>query len=164
MEQVIRMIKINIDIPVFNSVKELDTEAQDLIQRAQQAALKAYAPYSEFQVGAAVLLEDGTSYAGNNQENIAYPVGICAERVALANAYLHAPQTPIKTIALGAFHQGKWKDKPISPCGMCRQVLLEAEQRQQNPIQLILFSEGKILIIKSAGDLLPVAFDCSTTF
>ena len=99
----------------------------ELVEKAMEAAGNAYAPYSKYQVGAAVLLENGKIYTGNNQENAAYPSGMCAERVAIFYAGAQNPDVPVVSIAIAAYSEGKFQEEPVTPCGGCRQVLYEKE-------------------------------------
>ncbi|WP_343634552.1 cytidine deaminase [Fluviicola sp.] len=139
--------------------KELPDSEQLLIEKAHEAAESAYAPYSDFKVGAAVLLADGTIVKGNNQENIAYPSGLCAERVALFYAGANYPGTTIKTIVVVADGDLIAADECVSPCGSCRQVLAESEMRQDEPIRIILVSrDGKTWIFDSIKDILVFPF------
>jgi cytidine deaminase len=133
-----------------------DIELQ-LMQAAVSAAQRAYAPYSGFRVGAAVLLKNGEIVTGSNQENAAYPSGLCAERVALFYAGAHHPDTPVQTLAVAAIKDGDIQPA-ISPCGACRQVLLESEQRGNTPIEIMLCGKEKVVKIGSASDLLPLSF------
>ncbi len=126
-----------------------------LLNKAHEAAQKAYAPYSRFKVGAALLLENGEIIQGNNQENSSYPVGSCAERTALFYASARYPDIKIKAIAITADTH-----EPIPPCGMCRQAMLEYETKQQNCIPVIMGGKtGKIWKINSVSSLLPLQFD-----
>jgi cytidine deaminase len=119
----------------------------------------AYAPYSKFKVGAAVLLEDGTVITGNNQENIAYPSGLCAERVALFAAGANNADKQVRSIAITAEGDLLKDSEIVSPCGGCRQVMLETERRQKSPCRIILVGQnGNALVFNSAEDLLPLAF------
>jgi cytidine deaminase len=120
---------------------------------------QAYAPYSNFHVGAVAMMENSEVVAGTNQENASYPVGICAERVLLGSVATLHPNIPVKSIAISYNSKEGKSNHPISPCGMCRQALLEYETRLKNPIRLILGGmEGKVYIIKTASQLLPFAF------
>lgn len=143
----------------YDSVEELNSEEQILIQKSKDAVENAYAPYSKFQVGAAVLLENGEIITGTNQENAAYPSGLCAERVAVFYANSKFPDVPVKAIAVTAFTNNNFVKTPIPPCGSCRQVLVETETRFQKPIKIYLVSESKITVINDAKDLLPLNFD-----
>ena len=143
----------------YNSPAELDKRYQELIQKAKIAAETAYAPYSKFKVGAAVLLENDEIIQGNNQENAAYPSGICAERVAIFYANSKYPNIPIKAIAVTANTSKGFIKEPIPPCGFCLQVMLESETRSEKPIQVILYGEEKITIADSIKQFLPVNFN-----
>lgn len=129
-----------------------------LIEEAKKATRRAYAPYSHFKVGAAVLLENGKILSGNNQENAAYPSGLCAERTTIFFANANYPQQKIKTLALAAFHKGKFTSHPITPCGACRQVLLETENRFTTPIKIIMYGEECIYVTETVKNLLPLNF------
>ncbi len=138
----------------FETYQELSQKDQHLVHQAIQVAKKAYAPYSCFLVGSAVWLEDGNVVLGNNQENIAYPSGMCAERVALFYAGANYPNTTIQTIAIYAEGDLIDKDACISPCGSCRQVIVESESRQKSPIRVILVSQdGKTWVFESVQDI-----------
>ncbi len=151
--------KIEFEYEVYDSIGELSDEDAWLLNEARSVTEQAYAPYSNFHVGAVAMLANGEVVAGTNQENASYPVGICAERVLLGSvANLH-PHVHVKSIAISYNSEEVKSDHPISPCGMCRQSLLEYETRLKKPIRLILGGmEGKIFIIRSAGLLLPFAF------
>ncbi len=143
----------------LDSWKELPEEDKELVGKAYQASEKAYAPYSNFFVGASVLLEDGTIVLGNNQENAAFPSGTCAERTAVFYAGANFPDKKIKKIAVVAKGDFADPDSLLSPCGGCRQVMLESEQRQDEPIEIILVSGNERTVrLKSVRDLLPFAF------
>lgn len=137
---------------------ELSHDELTLVETAREAALRAYAPYSEFKVGAAVLLDNGEIISGNNQENAAYPSGMCAERITVYYANARYPFVPIRAIAITAFHKNAFTET-ISPCGACRQVLAEAERRFKKPIKVLLCGRQSIRIIERATDLLPLCFD-----
>lgn len=141
----------------------LTKEERELIQVSARMTGSAYAPYSGFFVGAAVLLENGEIVRGSNQENAAYPSGLCAERVALFAASAMFPGVSMKMIAISAKASGKQPASPVAPCGACRQVILEYEELQQKPIRILLSNEsGKIIIIEKSKDLLPLAFSGSS--
>jgi cytidine deaminase len=143
----------------FENWSSLDSQEQELVQKAYTIADKAYAPYSNFRVGAILLLENGMEVAGNNQENIAYPSGLCAERVALFYAGANFPETAIKTLVVVAKGDLIKKDDCVSPCGSCRQVIAESEHRQTTNIRIILVSEsGRTFIFEKGKDLLVFAF------
>ncbi len=143
----------------FESVDELNVVEKAMVIMSREMTKNAYAPYSGFHVGAVVLLETGEIISGSNQENGAYPSGLCAERVAVFAASAQHPGVPIKMIAISALSQHQKIDSPVTPCGACRQVILEYEGLQPNPIKLLLSKEsGKIIVIEKAQDLLPLAF------
>jgi len=141
------------------SYDELLLEEKQLIDCAKEACSRAYAPYSQFQVGAAVLLANGEIITGNNQENVAFPSGLCAERTALFYANSQYPEQAVKSLAIAAYTQGDFIDRPISPCGACRQVILETEIRFQNPVRIYLYGKTEIYIVEGISDLLPLAFN-----
>lgn len=141
---------------------ELSGTDEYLINKAKEAAEKAYAPYSGFHVGAALLLDDNTMITGNNQENAAYPSGMCAERVALFTAMSQQPGQSIKTLAIAAYNSTGFTSLPVSPCGSCRQVLLEYEKRQNTPIRILLYGVENIYLVPSSASLLPLCFDHSS--
>lgn len=130
-----------------------------LVERAIEAMQRAYAPYSNFSVGAALLLDNGLVVTGNNQENAAYPSGLCAERVALFYANAQYPDRKILKLAVAASKDGKLCNSPVSPCGGCRQVMLESEHRQKQPYEVLLVGADKIVKVGQARFLLPFAFD-----
>ncbi len=141
------------------SFQDLATEDKLLASAAQAAMRRAYAPYSKFQVGASLLLKSGLVVEGNNQENIAYPSGLCAERVALFYAGANYPEDPIVKICIVAEGDLMPSGALLSPCGSCRQVMLESEARQNNPIEVLLVQRsGEILILDSVQNLLPFGF------
>lgn len=142
----------------FTSPDELDENAVRLIEKAVEIATKAYVPYSHFPVGAAVLLDDGSIFAGNNQENIAYPSGTCAERSVLN--YVHGNYPDRKIVALAVTALNTKADTPVTPCGFCRQVIVELEKHQNAPIRVILHKmNGPIFTFETAGVLLPLSFE-----
>ncbi len=142
----------------YNSIKELPKDDILLIEKAKEAAKNSYSPYSTFKVGAAVLLENNEIIQGSNQENAAYPSGLCAERVALFYANSKFPEVKVKTIAITALMNNKFIDEPVPPCGSCRQVMLETEIRFNSPIKVILSGNKKIQIIENIKQLLPLDF------
>ncbi len=146
---------------MYDDISELNKEDAALLEEARKTTQKAYAPYSNFFVGATAICNNGEKVYGTNQENASYPVGICAERVLLASASMLQTDIPIKTIAISYNNLSRngGSDRPISPCGMCRQSLAEYEERTGQPIRLILSGmEGKVMIITSASQLLPFSF------
>lgn len=151
--------KFEFSYQVYNDISELPEKDAWLLREARAVTEQAYAPYSNFHVGAVAMLSNGEVVAGTNQENASYPVGICAERVLLGNAATVYPKISIETIAISYNSDTVKSDHPISPCGMCRQSLLEYETRVNKPIRLILGGmEGKVHVISSAKLLLPFAF------
>jgi cytidine deaminase len=143
----------------YNSPEELQPPDRDLLKCAKEALTKAYAPYSQYYVGAAILLENGKIVSGNNQENMAFPSGLCAERVAIYAAASNNPGVAIKTIAISA-HSDKFPvGEPVPPCGSCRQAMIEYELYQKQNIRVILQGDtGKIVLINSVESLLPLSF------
>lgn len=137
---------------------ELESDIQALIQKAKDQIVLAYAPYSNFQVGAAILLQNGAVFAGSNQENAAYPSGLCAERVALLYANAQFPNEPVKAIAVAAHTQGAFLAQPISPCGACRQVMLESENRFERNIEVYLYGTDYVYHLQNVHQLLPLCF------
>ena len=154
--------KFEFSYEVYNDISELKKEDADLLTQARAVTKQAYAPYSNFFVGAIGKLGNGEIVAGTNQENASYPVGICAERVLLGNAATLYPNVSVDTLAISYDSKEVPSDHPISPCGMCRQALLEYETRTKKPIRLILAGQqGKIYIVNTVRFLLPFAFDSS---
>ncbi|MCF6366273.1 MAG: cytidine deaminase [Bacteroidales bacterium] len=143
----------------YDSPEELSKNEQILINKSKEVVKNAYAPYSKFNVGAAVLLENGEIITGTNQENAAYPSGLCAERVAIFYANSKYPDVPVKAIAVSAFTNNKFVGNPVPPCGSCRQVIMETETRFKTPIKIYLVSSNKITVINDAKNLLPLNFD-----
>lgn len=149
----------NFQFEVYNSIEELSHDDAQLLKKAKEATSLAYAPYSNFQVGAAAKLLNGEIVAGSNQENASFPVGLCAEQVLLASISTLHPNIPIHSIAISYRNNNGQSNHPISPCGICRQTLLEYQSRLKNPIRLILGGlQGKVYVIASAGLLLPLSF------
>lgn len=148
-----------IEYQVYTHYSVLVQEERELVEQAYKASESAYAPYSQFHVGAALLLENGQVIAGSNQENIAYPSGLCAERVALFYAGANHPNERIKTLVVVAKGDLVQPDECISPCGSCRQVMAQSEFRQEHPIRLILVAQtGKAFVFDKATDLLVFPF------
>ncbi|MDO8996982.1 MAG: cytidine deaminase [Sediminibacterium sp.] len=144
---------------VLENVSALSTEDAQLLIKARAATAKAYAPYSQFQVGAVALLNNGETIEGTNQENASYPVGICAERVLLSAVSSLYNGVAIKTIAISCHNLKGESKNPVSPCGICRQSLLEQTIRQHQPIKLILSGmEGVVYVLEDAALLLPLSF------
>jgi cytidine deaminase len=143
----------------FETIEDLDSESKYLVHKAKEATKDAYAPYSKFHVGAALVLDDGTVVTGANQENAAYPLCMCAERVALYAAASQHPGKTIKKLAVVAHKKNHKELVAAAPCGACRQVILEYEERQKKSIALIMLgSHEKWTICESAASLLPFSF------
>ncbi len=140
---------------------ELSKEDQELVSAAKDITSNSYAPFSKFSVGAAALLDNGVVITGTNQENAAYPSGICAERTTLFYANSQYPNQGVKTLAVAARTEAGFIDMPIPPCGACRQVMLETEKRYKKPMRVLLYGENGIYEIRSVADLLPLSFDAS---
>jgi cytidine deaminase len=151
---------IEIRYSVFSDIGELSPENRMLMGKAEEASLSAYAPYSKFRVGAAVLLGNGEIILGNNQENVSYPEGLCAERVALFAAMAQYPQEQIKAVAVYGNPMDCELNHFVTPCGACRQVLAECEQRSGNNISVLCGGDaaGEIFAVESVQDLLPFNF------
>lgn len=153
---------INITITVFESFSELPSNQKQLMEQAIHSRSKAYAPYSNFCVGAAVLLINGEIVTGNNQENASYPSGLCAERVAIFHASSQFPGVQIKSIAITATSKNYMVNRPVAPCGNCRQSISEYENKQGTPIELLFMGEtGEVIQCNSVVDILPLAFNSS---
>ena len=152
-------IKVVLQFEQYDSVSELPASDLDLVEKALEALPAAYAPYSHFKVGAAVRLKNGKVVTGNNQENAAYPSGMCAERVAMFHAQSQFPDIPIEAVAITAFPEDFRMNDPVSPCGSCRQVMAEYEGRHQNKIRLIMSgNDSKIWAVNGIENLLPLKF------
>jgi cytidine deaminase len=149
----------NFSFEVFASTNELTSDDAALLAKARAATVNAYAPYSNFYVAAAAVLSNGQIVTGTNQENASYPVGICAERTLLSAASSLCPNVGIVTMAISYSSTNGNSNTPASPCGMCRQALVEHEQRTHQPMRLILSgANGEVYVIANAGDLLPLGF------
>ncbi|WP_294535598.1 cytidine deaminase [uncultured Bacteroides sp.] len=140
---------------------ELSESDQELLTNAMDATRRSYAPYSRFSVGAAARLANGIVVTGTNQENAAYPSGLCAERTTLFFANSQYPDQPVDTLAIAAKTEKDFIDTPIPPCGACRQVMLETEKRYGQPLRVLLYGKKGIYEIRSVSDLLPLSFDAS---
>lgn len=145
---------------VYDSTLELPNDIQDLMERAVSIRKKAYAPYSKFRVGAALLLDNGEIVLGSNQENAAYPSGLCAERVAIFQSGAIYPEAKIIKMAITAASDTNKTTAPIPPCGACRQSIAEYETKQETPIEIYFMGEsGEIFKSASLKNLLPFMFD-----
>lgn len=151
--------KIIISVWNTESISELTAEDAKLLNEALKATETAYSPYSNFNVGAAVLLENGVIIRGSNQENTAFPSGLCAERVALFYANAQYPDTKIKAIAITSAINGKQNSDTVYPCGGCRQTMIQCEMRQNKDVRIIMSGNNSIQIVDSAKSLLPLSFN-----
>jgi len=152
-------VQLKISYQELDNANELPDSLQQLLAKAKSAIASAYAPYSKFKVGAAVLLSNGEVVTGSNQENASSPAGICAERVALSAASAMFPSVAVKALAISAQGDGYEISEPVTPCGICRQTILEYETRFNMNIEIILQGEkGKIFRIPSVKELLPLNF------
>lgn len=147
--------KYSFEFDRFESKSELAADQKKVVDQAYEISLNAYAPYSQFHVGASVQLENGEIFSSSNQENASYPVGSCAERGLLAYVNANFPNIKIEKLAVSTPNV----NYPLPPCGMCRQYILEIEKKQQTPIEVILSgNEGEVIVLNSAKDLLPLHF------
>ena len=154
-----KQINLTTKITVYSYEECTETEKK-LIDAAKQATSNAYAPYSKFCVGAALLLDNGKIVTGNNQENAAYPSGLCAERTAVFYANSQFPEQKIEAIAIAAFYNGDFTPDLISPCGSCRQVLLEVESRYKSDVKIMMYnSKNEVYVAESMRSLMPLSFD-----
>jgi cytidine deaminase len=153
-------ININTSFTVYQSVAELPQDVQLLMEQAIEIRKKAYAPYSKFRVGAALLLDNEKVVLGSNQENAAYPSGLCAERVAIFQSGAIYPEEKIVKMAISAASDTNKTTTPIPPCGACRQSISEYEFKQEYPIEIYFMGEsGEVYLSKSISNLLPLTFD-----
>jgi cytidine deaminase len=151
--------KLTVSFEQYDDINKLSPQERNLLFDAMEASKSAYAPYSDFKVGAAVLLENKIVIKGNNQENAAYPSGLCAERVALFSASAQHPGIKIKAIAVAAFKGNETETRPASPCGACRQVMTEYEHLYKQDIRLIMMDSGnRIIVTENVTSLLPFLF------
>lgn len=155
-------IKIESLLSVYDSLDELPQDIIALMKKAMEAREKSYSPYSNFSVGAAILLENGEIITGSNQENASYPSGLCAERTAIFYAGAQYPNIAIVRMAIIAGSKQKLTNEPIPPCGACRQSIVEYEIKQNQPIELYFMGEtGKVVKSHSLANILPLVFDKS---
>ncbi|WP_445733290.1 cytidine deaminase [Mariniflexile sp.] len=153
-------LKIESTLFIFDTIEELPKDVMSLMKKAFEARDKAYAPYSNFHVGAAILLENGEIITGNNQENASYPSGLCAERTAIYYAGSQYPEVKIVKMAISATSKNKPTSTPIPPCGACRQAIAEYEIKQKTPIEIYFMGEsGHVAKSNSLTNLLPLVFD-----
>ena len=154
------MKEINLDTKIqFCQMEELSEDDQRLVNKAIEATRNSYAPYSHFHVGAALLLQNGTIIPGCNQENAAFPAGICAERSALFAAGAQYPDEPVKILAIAVRNsKGEFLEEPASPCGPCRQVIIETETRFKQPVRILLYGTKHTYVIDGIKQLMPLSF------
>lgn len=150
-------INLTTKIAVY-PLEECSQTEKKLIEAAKEATQRAYAPYSGFNVGAAVLLGNGEIISGSNQENAAYPSGLCAERTTVFFANSSFPEERIVAIAVAAYHKASFTNNVVTPCGACRQVLLETENRFKTPIKILMYSNNGVYVMDSIKNLLPLSF------
>jgi len=137
---------------------ELPAEDLELVEKAKAATSRSYSPYSNFRVGAALRLSDGTIFTGSNQENASFPLGLCAERTAIFAAQHTHPELAVEAIAIAATNDRGFMSEPIPPCGACRQVMLEVEDRYKSPIRVLLYGTKGTHVLKTIKDILPFQF------
>ncbi|GAB6982883.1 cytidine deaminase [Prevotella dentasini] len=153
------MKTIDLSIKIgYCQMEELPADEQQLVEAAVRATKNSYSPYSHFAVGAALRLENGTVVTGANQENAAYPSGLCAERTAIFSAQAQYPDQPVTALAIAARNGGSLVKSPIVPCGACRQVAVEIEDRYKHPIRVFLYGTDGIYVVDTIKDLLPLYF------
>jgi len=157
-QQFMKEITLQVKFAEYEALAQLPEKDNHLIMMARESARNAYAPYSGFRVGAAVLLENGIIVTGNNQENAAYPSGLCAERTALFYASAQYPKVQVVAIAISTINRTATPSDIAKPCGACRQVMAEYEDIAGKPIQIILDSTDRILILNGIDNLLPLRF------
>lgn len=151
--------QISIKYTEYESLEQLSPKDRELAMTAIEASRSAYSPYSKFNVGAAIRLADDTIVTGSNQENAAFPSGLCAERTAMFYASAKYPDTPMAAIAIAGVKDGKVCDSPATPCGSCRQVMAEYQTKGGQSIEIILVGDRKIWKFAKVDDLLPFIFD-----
>jgi cytidine deaminase len=155
-------VKIESTFFVYDDIKDVSLDVQHLMSKASEARDKAYAPYSKFHVGTAILLDNDEIISGNNQENASYPSGLCAERTAIYYSGAKYPEAKILRMAIIAGSTKNVTSKPIPPCGACRQAIAEYEVKQESPIEIYFMGEsGKVVRSNSLSNLLPLLFDKS---
>ena len=155
-------VKVESTFFVYDKLKDISSDVQQLMQKASEARDNAYAPYSKFHVGAAILLDNGEVVTGSNQENASYPSGLCAERTAIYYSGSNYPEAKILKMAIIAGSTKNITSKPIPPCGACRQAIAEYEVKQESPIEIYFMGEtGKVVKSNSLANLLPLLFDKS---
>ncbi len=155
-------VRLTIDYEEFSSVDQMEPRDRELVAAAIDAQKGSYSPYSDFQVGAALLLDNGIVVKGANQENAAYPSGLCAERTAMFWAGANYPDVPLDTLVVAGSDHGVLCESPASPCGACRQVMAEYQKKHKKPLKIILVGSKRIRKFKCVDDLLPFIFDSLT--
>lgn len=151
-----KIVTTKIEVYSYDELNETD---HNLVEQAKKATETSYAPYSKFNVGAAVLLENGETISGSNQENAAFPSGTCAERTTIFYASAHFPGVRFCKLAIAAFTDGEFIEEPISPCGACRQAILEYEKLGGQPIEILLAGRNKVYKLQGIRSLLPLSFE-----
>ncbi|HET8753594.1 MAG TPA: cytidine deaminase [Salinimicrobium sp.] len=155
-----KKVTISANFSVFDSIEELPQDVHELMQQAILARNNSYSPYSQFQVGAAILLDNNEVISGSNQENASYPAGLCAERTAIFYAGAKYPKARMLKMAISAKSLKHLVENPTPPCGSCRQAIAEYEVKQEAPIEIYFMGEtGKVVKAGSIADLLPLLFD-----
>lgn len=144
---------------VYRSISDLNDTQQLLVKTAMEHTEFSYSPYSNFSVGAGILLINGEIMGGSNQENASYPLCLCAERTALAAAASIHPGVAVKSVAVTAYAKNDFVESPVSPCGACRQVISEYSHRFKSDIEIILYSKSQIIVFQSIDELLPLSFN-----
>lgn len=152
--------RIEINYTEYTNKSEMPAEEAALLARAEEMTASSYAPYSNFHVGAAVLMSDGEVFGGSNQENAAFPSGLCAERTAIYYASAQCPDEAVVAVAIAAEYKGEPTEEVPSPCGACRQAMAQYETKSGRPIKVILGSRDRVLVFSSIADLLPLSFRC----
>lgn len=155
-------MEINVRYTEYQGVEELSDSEKVLVRKAKDASKSSYSPYSNFKVGASVLLENGEFICGSNQENGAYPSGLCAERVTLFYAGSKFPGVPIVAMAVTANYMGEVTEQPVAPCGACRQVMFEYRNIGHRPYALLMIGREKIIKVEDVQFLLPFSFSNAT--
>lgn len=150
--------KLEINYLEYSGLEELEPKDRELCEAAEKALTGSYAPYSKFNVGAAVRLADGSIVTGANQENAAYPSGLCAERTAMFSAHANHPDTPMTAIAITAAQNGKLNEDITAPCGACRQVMAEYQKVSGRKWTILLYGKKKIIKFSQVDDILPFIF------
>lgn len=157
-----KSVEVTSSFTIYENISELSEVEQAVMQKAIEMLDNVYAPYSGFYVGSGVMTNSGSIYGGCNQENASYPLCICGERVALFNAGANEPRTPIKVLAIVCHNPNNKVEKPVSPCGACRQVIAEFEKRHNQTFPILLKGDSEMIYkLESGSDLLPFGFDNS---